>query len=315
MLLQQMAFVHDHSGTGIADQSPLQTLLCADVDENVFTHLEGVTIPVRMFSPGSLASTVLAPVCLSADSIDALRRALTISVCREHAGGPVLLMANEWSSKQKQQQGSKQQREGSVDSETMAREQPTFMKTEVRFSLLQYYTMLDLFKSSVEVQRVLADRGLPLSNNRYGRDGLTQLRNGALGLSVTVHPTVAFVSQLHEQSIANTTAAADDAAAAVSSSSGRDSRKDDDDDDNNNNLAEAALRRLAQAYQVLTLLALYPCSTTLHCTQLNTCTYHTLTLLIVIGSVGSQRRDGCSGDRRHDSSTTGVDQDHSGQAQ
>ena len=239
----ELAFVlvHDHSGTD-KDKSPLQSLLCADFDEQICTHMEGVMIPVRMFSPGSLASTVLAPVCLSADSIDALRTALTITVCRERAGGLVLLMTNALSSKKKGTD-SKQV----VDRETKARDQSTLTTTEVRFTLPQYYTMLDLFGSSAEVQRVFADHGLPLTNKRYGRDGLTQLRNGALGLSVTVHPTVAFVSQLHEQSIASSSS---------SGSSGSDSLNNDDDD--NNRLAEAALRRLAQAFQVLIPLALHP---------------------------------------------------------
>ena len=251
----ELAFVHDNSG---ADKSPLQSLLCADLDEEICTHIKGVMIPVRMFPPGFLASTALAPVCLSADSIAALRTALTITVCRERAGGPVSLMSNTLSSKKKQSDPQQQLQPGqrddrSVDRVTIASDRVTLTKTEVRFSLLQYYTMLDLFGKSTEVQRVLADHGLPLTNKRYGRDGLTQLRNGALGLSVTVHPTVAFVSQLHEQSIASTTAAAA-AEDPVSSGSDSDSRNDD----NNNNLAEAALRRLAQAFQVMTSLALHP---------------------------------------------------------
>ena len=65
-------------------------------------------------------------------------------------------------------------------------------KTTRRFSLLQYHTLLNLYRDSEEIMAVLRLHSTPEVAVR----DLEDLQNGALGLCFAVHPTVAYVLQL-----------------------------------------------------------------------------------------------------------------------
>jgi hypothetical protein len=65
-------------------------------------------------------------------------------------------------------------------------------KTVRRFTLQQYYTLLNLFNESEEVLAVFAKHSTEQPSVR----SLEELQNGALGLCMVVHPTIAYVLQL-----------------------------------------------------------------------------------------------------------------------
>ena len=65
-------------------------------------------------------------------------------------------------------------------------------ETVRRFTLQQYYTLLNLFSESEEVLAVFGK----YSTEQSSVCSLEELQNGALGLCTVVHPTIAYVLQL-----------------------------------------------------------------------------------------------------------------------
>ena len=66
------------------------------------------------------------------------------------------------------------------------------VKTTRRFSLQQYYALLNLYSESQEVVDIFAK----YSTGRSAVCNLEDLQNGALGLCMVVHPTITYVLQL-----------------------------------------------------------------------------------------------------------------------
>ena len=160
-------------------------------DKTILTHL-GINVPIRILSPGMFGNIYLSSLCLSDSSIEFLKNVLCVKI--ELEDGKIIYR---------------------------------------NFNLQQYYTLLNLYGESVEVKNVIteyaksraehssvhssdnsqehsldhstnhasvnsvkkssADNSKECSEEYSDNIGLEELQCGALGLSLSVHPTVAYV--------------------------------------------------------------------------------------------------------------------------
>lgn len=149
--------VNNNNGSSNTEGS-LQSALKSGIDQSMWNHL-GILVPLRMFNPTVFGTATLAPLCLSSIALEALKDVLLVII-----------------------------------------QLPSGESNQCRFSLLQYYALLDLYGESKEVKEVLTKHS-NISNTHSEQvkpdiNSIEQLQNGALSLSITVHPTVAYVLQL-----------------------------------------------------------------------------------------------------------------------
>ena len=151
--------------------SVLKSTADSGIDRTVMDHLR-IPVPIRIMSPTTLGTAAFAPYCLSNSSLEQLKNALHVDITVNNS------------------------------------ENGEISRISRDFSLLQYYALLNLYSDSPEVLAVIKqhspaikDRSTEeysstgLSSTEYSR-GLEELQNGATGLSLSVHPTVAYVLQL-----------------------------------------------------------------------------------------------------------------------
>ena len=159
-------------------------------DKKILTHL-GINVPIRILSPGMFGNIYLSSLCLSDSSIEFLKNVLCVKI--ELESGKII---------------------------------------NRDFNLQQYYTLLNLYGESIEVKNVISEYAKSRSEHSsvhsldnsqehssvnfienssadYSQEcsesskecseeysdniGLEELQCGALGLSLSVHPTVAYV--------------------------------------------------------------------------------------------------------------------------